>query len=88
MEKLQVSLLSFFVAMSARCLLVALFCLSAATAYGPAMIFSPMEPYCFSLERYNFCRADEIYINDIIDYNDLGPLVPIEVSIFVFSISA
>ncbi|CBK21930.2 uncharacterized protein [Blastocystis hominis] len=52
--------------MSARCLLVALFCFSAAVAYGPAMILSHVE------------SADEVYINRIIDYSDLEPLIPIE----------
>lgn len=85
--KRRVSPLSFFVAMSARCLLVALFCFSAAVAYGPAMILSHAKPYLLFGGGAYFDRADEVYINKIIDYSDLEPLVPIEVGIFVFWIT-
>ena len=73
--------------MSARCLLVALLCFSAAVAYGPAMILSHVESYLLFGRRTYFDRADEVYINRIIDYSDLEPLIPIEVGTFVFKVN-
>ena len=43
--------------MSARCLLIALFCLSAAVAYGPAMILAHIEPYCFLVGELSFVEV-------------------------------
>lgn len=51
------------------------------------MILSHVESYLLFGRRTYFDRADEVYINRIIDYSDLEPLIPIEVGTFVFKVN-